>query len=199
MNMKASEILTKIKTYLGEDVRLEQMKLENGTVLEAEAFEAGYEIFIITEDEKVALPVGDYELEDGKILIVEEEGLIAEIKEMEGEEEEAPAEEEATEETEMAEQVEETEMTEELSYISKEEFNSVIGELKGMIEKLVQEQTELKEVEEVKAQVREELSETPAADPLTHSPEQEQKSVLKFAQNRPQSTLDRVMSKLINQ
>jgi hypothetical protein len=57
------------------------MTLENGTVLEAESFEAGQEVFILTDDEKVALPVGEYELEDGMILVVAEEGLIAEIKE----------------------------------------------------------------------------------------------------------------------
>jgi len=187
--MKATEILTKIKTYLGEDVQLEQMKLENGTILEAEAFESGNEIFIVTEDDKVALPIGDYTLEDMRILVIKEEGIIAEIKEVEAEEEEAPEEapEEASEEKE-----------EELSYISKEEFNSVIGELKGMIEKLIQDQTELKEVKEVKEKVREELSETPAAEPLTHSPEQKEKSVLKFSQNRQQTTFDRVLSKINN-
>ena len=70
--MKSTEILNKIKTFLGEDkveqveetqveetqleesqekVELAQAKLENGTVLEAEAFESGNEIFIVTEDE----------------------------------------------------------------------------------------------------------------------------------------------------
>ena len=91
--MKATEILSKIKTYLGEDtadivenieqsqvVELAQAKLENGTVLEAEAFEAGNEIFILTDDEKVAVPVGEYTMEDGQILIVSEEGIIGEIK-----------------------------------------------------------------------------------------------------------------------
>jgi hypothetical protein len=43
------------------EVKLEQMKLENGTVLEADKFEAGNEIFIVTEDERVALPIGEYE------------------------------------------------------------------------------------------------------------------------------------------
>ncbi len=99
--MKSTEILNKIKTFLGEDnveqveetvleenveaqeevkVELAQAKLENGTVLEAEAFEAGNEIFIVTEDEKVAVPKGEYQMEDGRILVVEEEGIIADIK-----------------------------------------------------------------------------------------------------------------------
>ena len=61
-------------------MELAQAKLENGTVLEAEAFEAGKEIFILTDDEKVAVPVGEYQMEDGQILVVSEEGLIGEIK-----------------------------------------------------------------------------------------------------------------------
>jgi len=96
---------------LQDEVKLESMKLENGTTIEAEAFEANQEVFIVTEDEKIALPVGEYEMEDGRILVVAEEGVIAEMRDA-GEEapEEAPAEEpaqeEATEEVEANEEEE---------------------------------------------------------------------------------------------
>ena len=102
--MKSTEILNKIKTFLIEDkveetkeetqlevqeeikeevkVELAQAKLENGTVVESESFKAGDEIFIVTDDEKVAMPVGEYVMEDGKLLVVEEEGLIADYKEV---------------------------------------------------------------------------------------------------------------------
>ena len=66
--MKATEILKNIKTFLGEEtpenveVKLAQAKLENGTLVESESFKAGDEIFIITDDEKVAMPVGEYVL-----------------------------------------------------------------------------------------------------------------------------------------
>ncbi len=65
------------------EVKLEQMKLMDGvTVLEADSFEAGNEVFIVTEDEqKIPLPVGEYEFEDGRLLIVIEEGVISEVKE----------------------------------------------------------------------------------------------------------------------
>ena len=202
--MKATEILSKIKTYLGEDtadivenveqdqevkVELAQAKLENGTVLEAEAFESGKEIFILTDDEKVAVPVGEYQMEDGQILVVEEEGLIAEIKSAEAKEEEEV---EASEE-----QVEDTELEEEeveAKYATKEELaevKSLVEEIKQMIEK----KEEMSEVEE---QVKEELSETPATEAITHNPEPQQKVNLKFAKNRKLSTLDKVMSKIIN-
>ena len=194
--MKATEILSKIKTYLGEDtadivenieqtqvVELAQAKLDNGTVLEAEAFEAGNEIFILTDDEKVAVPVGEYTMEDGQILVVSEEGIIGEIKSAEQEEEEV----EASEEVEELEEVE-------AEYATKEELaevKSMLEEIKAMIEK----KEEMSEVEE---QVKEELSETPATEAITHNPEPKQKVSLKYAQNRKQSTFDKVMSKIVN-
>ena len=196
--MKATEILSKIKTYLGEDtadivenieqsqvVELAQAKLDNGTVLEAEAFEAGNEIFILTDDEKVAVPVGEYQMEDGQILVVSEEGIIGEIKSAE-QEEEVEASEEVSEETELEEV--------EAEYATKEELaevKSMLEEIKAMIEK----KEEMSEVEE---QVKEELSETPATEAITHNPEPKQKVSLKYAQNRKQSTLDKVMSKIVN-
>ena len=181
--MKSTEILNKIKTYLGEEIKeespqealeLAQLKLENGTVLEAEAFESGNEIFILTEDEKVALPVGEYELEDGRSLLVEEVGLIAEIK---------------------AEKEEEKEDKEEMQYVSKEEFESAVEEIKGMIKELKEEK---KEKEEMAEQVKEELSSTPAVEPISHNPEAQEKFKVRFGQNRKETTLDRVMKKLTN-
>ena len=53
MNMESNEVLNQIKTVLGIEVKLETQKLENGTVLEAESFEKGSDIFIMTDDEKV--------------------------------------------------------------------------------------------------------------------------------------------------
>lgn len=198
--MKATEMLNQVKNLLGvelSDVKLAQLKLENGTVLEADAFEAGKEVFILTEDEKVSLPVGEYELEDSRVLVVQEEGLIQEIK--------------AQEEEEVKEDDSEEEV--EAQYISREEFTKEIDEIKAMIEKLgnkedmssqVAEEVSLAVTEvlndEAKEQeiLAEELSK-PAAEPIKHSPE-ESKFVpkFKFAQNRKKSTLDRVMETLIN-
>ena len=60
-------MLNEIKTLLNIEVKLEEQKLENGTVVSAEAFEKDNEIFIVTDDEKVAMPVGEYILEDGRL------------------------------------------------------------------------------------------------------------------------------------
>ena len=200
--MKSTEILDKIKTFLGEEkieetqveetqleeqveestekVELAQAKLDNGTVLEAEAFEAGNEIFIVTEDERVAVPVGEYQMEDGQILVVEEEGIIGEIKAAEAEESEEEV---------------EAEEDEEMAYVSKEEFESAVEEIKGMINELKKDKEEMAEVEE---QVKQELSETPAVEPITHNPEAKQEFKVRFGNNRKETALDRVMKKLTN-
>lgn len=194
--MKATEMLNKIKTFLGEEtadivenienqetVELAQAKLENDTVLEAEAFEAGNEVFIVTEDERVAVPVGEYTMEDGKILVVAEEGIIAEIKEAEAEEVEAEK--------------------EEMGYVTKEELAEAVSEIKAMIEDMKKEEMS-EEVEEateneveLSAELQEELAQ-PAAEPIAHNPEKNNNFNVKFAQNRKQSTLDRVLSKINN-
>ena len=129
--MNTNDMISKIKDVLNlsEEVKLEQQTLENGAVLEAEAFEAGKEVFIVTEDEKVAVPIGKYELEDGRMLVVAEEGLIAEIKEAG---EEAPEEEVEAEEDVVLE-----EEKEEMGYATKEELAEVkemIEEIKAMLE-----------------------------------------------------------------
>lgn len=191
-------MLNKIKTYLGEEatdivndveaqekVELATAKLDNGTVLEAEAFEAGNEIFIVTEDDKVALPVGDYTMEDGKMLVVAEEGIIAEIKDLDEEAE-----------------VEAEEDKEEMGYVTKEELAEAVSEIKAMIEDMkkeeMSEETEVELSEELPKEVKEELSE-PAAEPIAHNPEQKNNNIgVKFAQNRKQTTLDKVMSKINN-
>ena len=94
--MNLNEVFKKIEMALTpseevQKVEMANMQLANGVTIEAESFEAGQNVFLVGEDEeKVAAPVGEHELEDGRILVIEEEGVIAEIKEAV----EAPAEEE---------------------------------------------------------------------------------------------------------
>ena len=203
--MKANDILNKIKNIVGEKVELSENKiemaevtLENGTVLVAESFEAGNSIFIKTEDEQIALPVGEYELEDGKILAVVEEGLIDSIKEA-AKEEEAVEEEELSEES---EEVKETELEEEekMNYVTKEEFASAVEEIKAMIDEKLGNKEEMKEEaqEEVKEE-KEELSAV-APEPVKHNPEAEVDSKMNFkiSENRIKTTKDRVFDKIFN-
>jgi len=208
--MKSNNVIEKIKDVLNlnEEVKLEQAKLDNGTVIEADAFESGNEVFIVTEDEKVALPIGEYALEDGKILVVAEDGLIAEIKEAEAEEETEEIEEEV--EVEAAKEDEE-----EMGYATKEELaevKSMIEEIKAMLEPkedlsaddlgnlLTEELAKHEKVElnEIPVEVQAELNE-PSAEPIVSNPEVH-KTISKFSvsKNRKSTTIDRVMSRLNN-
>ena len=105
MNREIKDALKTIKTFLGMEVKLEQMKLIDGnTVIEADSFEPGASVIIVVpEGEPVPLEVGKYELEDGKVLVVEEVGIIAAIEEMPKEEaeEEMPVEADVTPEVEV--------------------------------------------------------------------------------------------------
>jgi hypothetical protein len=91
---KEKTILRKVMTLLGMEVKLEQMKLADGiTVIQADSFEPEMEVMIVTADEQmIPLPVGEYELEDGRKLMVEIEGIIASVEMPQAEEEVAPAE-----------------------------------------------------------------------------------------------------------
>ena len=176
-------MLNEIKTLLNIEVKLEEQKLENGTVVSAEAFEKGNEIFIVTDDEKVAMPVGEYILEDGRLLVVEAEGVIADVREVS---DEVPAKEEETEDL-------EEEVKEEMSYATKEELAEVktmVEEIKAMLEPKEEMSEEVKEEE-----VKEELS---SVKPIKHNPEAStpQKKQVQFAKGQFNTTLDRVLSKL---
>lgn len=99
MNKEIKDALKTIKTFLGMEVKLEQMKLVDGnTVIEADSFEPGASVMIVVpEGEPIPLEVGKYELEDGRLLVVEEKGMIASIEEMPAEsEEEMPVEADVT-------------------------------------------------------------------------------------------------------
>ena len=169
--MKATDIVNQIKDVLGmelsKEVQLAVMKLDNGTEIEAEAFEVDQQVFIKNEDgEAIALPVGDYILEDGQTLKVETEGVIAAIGEAEAEEEveanEEPKAAEAPTEEVVAEE-------EEMSYATKEELEevkSVLQEIKDEIKSLGESKEEMKEesVEEIEMSAE-------VVEPIAHNPE----------------------------
>ena len=188
-----SNVINQIKTILGMDVKLAQMKLDNGTVLEAEAFEAGMPVFIVNEEDRIALPVGEYKLEDGMMLIVVEEGIIAEVKEAEVVEE-APAEAPEVEvevEQEMSESATPKKVIESTikeSHFSKEDVDALKAEIEAL-------KTELASLKEVKEEEVVELS----AQPLTHNPEATAEVKLNlFAQSRTKTTFDTVLGKIAN-
>jgi hypothetical protein len=154
-------------------------------------FEAGNEVFVVTEDEqKIALPIGEYEMEDGRILVVVEEGVISEIKEKEEEEEEmpeeAPIEEEAKKEQEM--ETAKAAPKKIVESMIKESFFSEIEALKNENNALKAELSKLKEVKEV------ELSEV---KPISFNPENENTNdSIKLGAKRTRTTMDSILEKL---
>jgi hypothetical protein len=182
------------------------MKLDNGTVLEAEEFAEEYAIFIVTEDERVPLPIGEYTLEDGTTLVVAEEGVIGSI----GEKVEEPK------EPEMEEEVKKEEEVQEMSYASKQELEEAVAEVKEMIEEVkamiapeeeemeeeVKEEELSSEVSEIEVKEEElELSAElakPASQPLKHNPEAKGNVNLKKigAERKTLTAMDRILERI---
>jgi hypothetical protein len=195
--MNEKSILNKVRTLLGLEVKLETMKLSDGvSMLEADAFEAGQPVFILTEDEqRIPVPVGEYELEDMRILVVIEEGVIAEIREAAQVEEEVEVEAPAVEE-EVEAATETTAPKKVIESIVKESFFSEIEALKKENEELKAKlSAQTTEVAEEVAPV--ELSEEPK--PISFNPENSQATdVFKFAAKRNATTMDTVLSRISN-
>jgi len=191
--MKTS-VINQIKTLLGMEVKLETMKLMDGiTIFEADTFETDKEVFIITEDEqKIPVPIGEYELEDGRILVVEVEGIILEIKEV-------ATEEEVVEE---APEVEE-EVEAQATPSAKKTIESVVKEtFFAEIEKLTQENIELKAQIELLSKVEEvatEATELTEVKPIAFNPENTNEvEHFQYASKRPRSIMDSIIEKINN-
>lgn len=197
-------VINQIKELLGMEVKLATMKLSDGmTILEAEVFEAGAEVFIVAEDQKIALPVGEYELEDSKMLVVIEEGIIAEIKEMEAEEEMPMGEPEAEAEVEVeAEAAAPKDIKKTVESIVKETFFSEMEALKIENEELKAKLEMFSKVEPTTEVATEETTkenkvELEEVSPITFNPENVNKAEgFKFASKRARTTMDSILEKL---
>lgn len=187
-----------------EEIVLATETLDNGAAtLEAETFEAGQPVFIVNEDERIPLPVGEYQLDSGMVLVVAEEGVISEMKEKATEEEEPVAEEEevaandtATEQP-LPKSIIES-VTKETKFSAEE---ALVETMKEEITALKAELAELKAetpepVEETTEEVKEEVEEVELKK-INHNPENSKPiDVFKYAQSSGQSRLDRIYSKL---
>ena len=205
--MKSNNVIEKIKDVLNlnEEVKLEQTKLENGTVIEFDSLEEGKEVFIVSDEEKIAMPVGEYILEDSKLLVVEEEGVIADVREVS---DEVPS-----KETEEGEEIEE-ELKEDDDYAEEADVADWKGmeirikNLEDAIANIKSEEglkEELSAIEagnkltvelsqEIPVEVQAELSE-PSAEPIVSNPESfKTLSKFKIGANRKANTMDRVLS-----
>jgi len=118
-----------------------------------------------------------------------EEVEVNDAVELEGEEapaEEAPAEEKVDE------------------YVSRQEFESAIAEMKAMyaaiVEKMGSEEEQMEVPEELAKEEQVDLSaDEPAAEPISHTPEVEESAKMNFfKQNKPRNTMSVVYEKMFN-
>jgi hypothetical protein len=206
----AKEILNRVyEIIMGQETKepvkvdLAQVKTMDGqAVLEAEAFEIGNTVFIVTEEANIPVPMGEYTLEDGVKIKVDEQGIIVEVEAVGAEEveevvEEVEAKDEPMkEETGMMESMpkkvvkSKTEMEE--SYFSK--FETRLSAIEKANEELKTLNVELSaENEELKKQ----LAESPA-EHTKFNPEAEAQRDIKFkiGARREETVTDRVFNSL---
>ena len=203
--MKAESTLNKVKVLLGIGVKLEEMKLENGTRFEADKFEKGSEVFIVSEDDqRIPVPVGEYLTDEGKYLYVVEEGLIDEVKEEK--EEEMEVEDKEIDEVEAKDDGKEADV-EDWAGMEKriKNLEDAIADLKSKLgedKEYMEEDSKEDSKEELSAEVKEEVKEVELSEevkPFKHNPEGKNKVEMNlYAQNKPISTQDRVFNKLFN-
>ncbi len=123
IQQRVQDILNRFDVNLTvtEEKRTEmaEVTLENGTVLYSDdEFAVGAEAYIINDEgERISVPAGDYELNDGRLLVIGEGGKVEEIKG-------APEAEEAAEEKD-EERVEQSAETEEPAEAEAEEEEEI--------------------------------------------------------------------------
>lgn len=191
MNKEIKEALKTIKTFLGMEVKLEQMKLIDGnTVIEADSFEPGASVMIVVpEGEPVPLEVGKYELEDGRLLVVEEKGMIASIEEMpaESEEEEMPVEADVTPEVETKQPKKVVTITEQHFAEMEAKIAELEAKLSAMTPEVIEEQPT--DIIEFSAEPK----------PIQFNPENVQPMErIDLAINTPKSLRDRILEEVYN-
>jgi len=151
------------------EIKLEfgNIKTSDGNVdimFEGDMMEIGGRVWILAEDgTEVALPVGEYELEDGRILVVAEEGTIAEVKDAAAPAEAQPA----------AMNENPTESVGDANAVAQ----AVEKAVKSIMIKYSEEN--VKQIEAIKAELKADydaqilkLSEQPAANPIRSTPVQ---------------------------
>ena len=197
-----TNVINQIKQLLGMEVKLEQLKLVDGmTIIEADSFESEMAVVIVTEDEqKIPLPVGEYELEDGRILVVAVEGIISEVKEKQEEAPEVEVEVEAPE-AEVEMEVEKPSAKKTVESIIKETFFAEVEALKLENEELKAKLETFSKVDTIAEVAIEETAvektELEEVKPITFNPEKENKvEGFKIASKKPRTTMDVILERI---
>ena len=189
--MNIREAINTIKTYLNMEVKLAKMMLVDGvTVLEANEFVSGQEVYIVSEEEKIPLPIGEYELEDGKILVVSEDGIIGEIKD--AVEEEEAVEPEAEVPVEATVETVEAAPKKIIKSVSEEHHFAELAKLQSEIDALKLAAVEVIETVET-------VEEVELAKAIVYNPENKNEvNYVDLTPNAPKGMRDRILEEIYN-
>jgi len=174
--MTAEEILKKVQTVLSPNPKVEETEAKLSEVItdsgvtiyfDNELIE-GTSVYTIVDGANIPLEVGEYMLPDGTSIIVNEVGVVGQILVAQAPEKENVV-------------VEETPTT-----LSKEDVSTLIAEaLKPLTDQL----QELSKVKEENTELKTQLSEHPASDGITASPEGKKVETLGVSLNAKNSTI----------
>lgn len=205
----AKDILNRVyEIVMGKEeqetkVELAQVKTANGeAIFDAEAFEIGNNVFIVTEEGMIPVPVGEYELEDGLKIKVDESGVIVEVESPEAEKVE-----EVVEEVEAKDEIEkeETGMMESMPkkvVKSKTEMEeSYFSKIEARLSAIEKKNEDLKALNVQLSAENEELKKALAETPAEHTkfnPEANNQNAIQFkiGARRGETIQDRVMNQL---
>lgn len=188
--------LDQVKKVLGMNIELAEMKLEDGvTVIEAEIFEAGQTVAAVSDDDqRIPLIEGEYKLEDGKILVVEEEGVIAKIKE-ETAEEKAPATEEPAEEVAASEAPTQAPVAKKVVESVSKETHFSAEEKEALENEITELKAQIAELSKVEKEDETQGEEVELAKAITPNPEsKEEVKLTRLAPNKKAGISSRVLS-----
>lgn len=208
--MNANETLNRVMVALGikaeapaVEVNLASLKTMDGqATFDAETFEVGSAIFVITPDGKIPAPQGEYEMEDGTVISVDDKGYIIEIASKDEEvKEEVPTVEEVMPEAMQNEPMKE-QIVEEMAKPKKltetttktTEFSAEISEIREELNAL---KLKLSSVSEERDELKSRLASEEAPRSF-HSPESSPAHSIKFkiGEKRAESVTDRVFKQL---
>ena len=174
MNDKLSKIAQILGLALSSNSEVIELsteaKLQDGTMVytEADAFVVGSIVEVVAEDGSKSLaPVGEHILEDGSAVVVDEAGIILEVKP--AMEDEASDEAEVIVEEEMSEEVSEEEVIEnevKEFMVSEEEYSALLDRVAQLEEVLLGAVEALNSSNKTLTETVEKLSAQPAAEPI---------------------------------
>ena len=199
------EIVMGKETEEAVKVELAQIKTADGqAIMEADAFEIGQAVFVVTEEGNIPVPMGEYILEEGLKIKVDEQGVIVEV-ETEGAEEieevEAKDMVEKEEEDMMGKDKMEAKMPKKIIKTKTEMEESYFNKFDARLSAIERTNEDLKAVNVQLSAENEELKRQLAETPAEHTkfnPEAEAPRDIKFriGARREESITDRVFNSL---